>query len=472
MIRIIPQPETVIEKNGVCQSEDNISFVADSHIVSEGYRAVISPDGVKIYASDERGFFYGKMTLEQLKIQSGGTLPCAEISDRPEYAYRGFMLDSARHMISVSEIKKMIDAAAMLKLNKFHWHLSDDQGFRIELDSFPELTEKGSVRKGDNFGSICRSDKEYSGYYTKAEIREIIAYCREKFIDVIPEIDMPGHTSAILHVYPNLSCRKEPVEVKNRQGIYKDNLCMGNPETLGFIKTLLDELCELFDSEYFHIGGDEAPDEYRKTCPDCQKMIKENNLESTAALQCFFAEQVKTYLETKGRKAIVWNDILKGGMVDKSITVQRWMDAKNNAFKAANSGNKVIVSDFRPYYFDYPYGMYPLKNVYRHNPVKNKALTPEGVKNIIGVEAPLWTEFVDNPERLEYLCFPRWLAFAETAWSAPHNKNYAQFKSVALTLCDKMKMDGYNCADKNDMDMPLHKRLSDVIKFFSAFLSK
>ncbi len=473
MIRLIPQPQELTELGSVCEAPENINYISDSSVESaEGYILEITSDSVSISASDEKGFFYGKMTLRQLKMISGGTLPCLKIKDAPEFSYRGFMLDCARHMISVDEMKKMIDLAAMLKFNRFHWHLSDDQGFRIELESFPQLTKLGSIRSGDNFGSMCSSDKPYSGYYTKAEIKDIIEFCRERYIEVIPEIDMPGHTSAILHVFPELSCRKQPVEVKTRQGIYKDNLCIGNSKTTDFIKTLLDELCELFPCEYFHIGGDEAPDDYRKNCPECQRMIKKNALSDSSELQCLFADSISEYLKSKGRTAIVWNDILKGGKIRKDITVQRWLDPKKKALEAANGGNKVIVSDFKPYYFDYPYGMYPLKKAYTHNPTGDKILNDEGRKNIIGIETPLWTEFVDTPERLEYLCLPRWFAVSETAWSAQSQKDYSLFRPAAVKLTEILNENGFSCAPEKDFDMPLHRRLRDTLSFFRAFLAK
>lgn len=471
MVRIIPKPKSFSQSSVICFNPENIQRINDDTIKNpEGYRLDIMPEGVYIFANGDRGFFYAEMSLRQIKMQCGDNLPCLRINDEPQFGYRGFMLDCARHMISFDEIKKMIDAAALLKFNTFHWHLSDDQGFRIELESFPELTEKGSVRARDNFGAMCRSDKPYSGYYTKAQIREIIQYCADRFIEVIPEIDMPGHSSAILHVFPELSCRKQPVEVKTRQGIYKDNFCIGREKTFEFAAKLLDELCELFPCRYFHIGGDEAPDDYRADCPDCQRAMREKNLSDSAELQCVFANRVKEYLKTKGRTAIVWNDILKGKMIDGDITVQRWMDPKNNALKAANKGNKVIVSDFKPYYFDYPYGMYPLKEVYNFNPVGYKDLTEKGRSNIIGVETPVWTEFIDNPERLEYLCLPRWFAVAENGWTAQSGKDYKEFKEAAKKLSENMK--AYNCAPVSDWDMPAAKRLYDTAKFFTAFLSK
>lgn len=472
MIRIIPQPLEIKETGSFCENAENIDLIKNISIKSpEGYRLEIHKDAIKIYACADRGFFYGKMTLKQLAVQYGNKLPCVIINDVPAYPYRGIMIDCARHMVPVDELKKMLDLAATLKFNKFHWHLSDDQGFRIELDSFPQLTRQGSIRKGDNFGSMCRSDKPYSGYYKKAEIREIVEFCRERFIDVIPEIDMPGHTSAILHVFPELSCRMMPVDVKTRQGIYKDNLCIGKPEAFELATKITDELCELFPYEYFHIGGDEAPDDYRNNCVHCQKAIKENHLKNSAQLQCLFANKMSEHLKAKGKKSIVWNDILKGKSLNKDITVQRWMDPMDNALEAANNGSKIIISEFKPYYLDYPYGMYPLKNVYNFVPSAYKKLTKAGRSNIIGVETPVWTEFIDNNNRLEYLCLPRWFAVAENGWSLQKNKNYAQFKSAADRLSKKLCEKGYNCADGKEVDMPVPKRLTDTAKFFIAFLS-
>ncbi len=474
MLNIIPQPNEITYFNSVCKNPENIIFEKkDKYKSDEEYELKINENSITINAESEKGLFYGKTTLNQIKMQfKENPLPCVMIKDRPSFKYRGFMLDCARHIISVDEIKKMINLAAMLKFNFFHWHISDDQGFRVELDSFPQLTKYGSVRKSDNFGSICKSNNTYSGYYTKAEIKEIIEYCADRFIQVIPEIDMPGHTSAILHVFPELSCKKMPVEVKTRQGIYKDNLCIGKKETLDFIKKLLDELCDMFPCEYFHIGGDEAPDNYRKNCPDCIKAVNVNGLSGTAQLQCLFSNKIKEYLKSKGKKAIAWNDILKGKMLDCDTVVQRWLDKEKLALKEANKGRKIIISDFKPYYFDYPYGMYSLKDVYFHNPAGDKTLTADGVKNILGIETPLWTEFIDNPERLEYLCIPRWFAISENAWTYQKNKNYLRFSEAVKLLCNSLKDSGYNCAEENDYNMPVYRRIFDTAQFFKAFLSK
>lgn len=473
MIRLIPQPKEVIPKEGICADPSNVKSFKDPSVKNpEGYRLDITKDGVYVYASCEKGLFYAGKTLEQLEMQYGGSLPCLTVKDEPAFAYRGFMLDCARHMIAVDEIKRMADAAAMLKLNVFHWHLSDDQGFRIELESFPELTERGSVRKCDSFGSLCRSSEPYGGYYTREEIKDVISYCSERFIEVVPELDMPGHTSAILHVFPSLGCRRADVDVKTRQGIYKDNICTGSDGALEFAKKLLGELCELFPYEYVHIGGDEAPDDFRNSCPDCQRKIKEKGLGCSADLKCDFSNELKKAAGEYGKKAIVWNDVLKGGGLDRDITVQRWMDPKNLAIRAANEGYRIIISDFKPYYFDYPYGMYPLCTVYGFNPAGHRGLTAQGRKNIIGTETPLWTEFVDNPGRLEYLCLPRWFAFAENAWTPQENKNYGEFRAAEKKLSAYLKSKGYSPAPEKDLDMPLPVRLYDTAKFFRAFLSK
>ncbi len=469
MIRLVPQPQIIKEKGGFCKSNEMICVKNMSFTNKDAYR-IVADEKITIYAGDERGFFYAQKTIKQLNALYGESIPRCEIEDCPVFSYRGFMLDCARHMIDFDEIKKFIDLASDLKLNKFHWHLSDDQGFRIELETIPELTEKGSVRNGDNFGSMCKSDKPYGGYYTKKQIAEIVEYCKERYIDVIPEIDIPGHSSAILHVFPELSCKKEPVEVKMRQGIYKDNFCIGNADTFEFIKKLLDELCDMFPYEYFHIGGDEAPNDYREDCPLCNNALKENGLKNFNELQCVFSNKISDYLKTKGKKAIVWNDILKGKKLDSDIVIQRWMDKKNLAPEYANRGSKVIISDFSPYYFDYPYGMYPLQKVYSYNPLGNKVLDKNGRKNIIGTEAPMWTEFVDNPQRLEYMLVPRWFAFAENSWTEQKNKDYPSFKEATQLLTNSMT--DFNVAPLCDWDMPKLKRLSDTASFFNKFLKK
>lgn len=471
MIRLIPQPAALKETGGFCLPGAKAVYETDASVKgSESYALSVREDGITVRASSPAGLFYGKTTVRQLTELYPSGIPCLEIKDSPLYPYRGFMIDSARHMQSVDELKKMIELASSLKFNRFHWHISDDQGFRVELDSFPGLTRDGSIRDGDNFGSFCSSDEKYGGYYTKEEIRDIIAFCSERFIEVIPEIDMPGHTSAILHVFPQLGCKKEPVEIKQRQGIYKDNLCIGNPETAGFIRRLLDELCELFPGGYFHIGGDEAPNDNRRTCALCNEALKKYGITDFAALQCRFADSVAEYLASKGKKTIVWNDLLKGGSVNRNITVQKWMDMKNRSFDAANEGSPVIVSDFNPYYADYPYGMHTLEALYRNNPRGSRTLTAQGRKNIKGIEIPVWTEYIDTPEKLEFLCIPRWFAAAENGWTADYRKSFIRFLSVCKKLCGALEQKGYSPAPAKVYLMNPLLRPHDTSSFFRKTL--
>lgn len=470
MIRLIPQPADITETGGFCEKPDNIVCIKTSVVDGgESYHLNVEKTGITVKAKTDRGLFYGRKTAGQLRNFYPDGIPCCRIHDAPVYSYRGFMIDSARHMQTVRELKRIIDAAASLKYNVFHWHLSDDQGFRIELSGFPEITEKASIRPCDNFGKACRDDAPYGGYYTKAEIEEIVSYCRERFIEVIPEIDLPGHFSAILSVHPELSC-KGKAEIKTRQGIYKDILCAGNPDSLTFLKKLFDELCEMFPGPYFHIGGDEAPKDNWKECPACQKEIRRLGLRSEDELQIRFCHEAAKYLRSKGKKCIVWNDILKGGAIPSELIVQRWMDIKHLSAKAAQNGNSVIISNYKPYYLDYSYGQYPLKTVYGFTP--GKEFTAEAKKNILGVETPLWTEYVNSPEKLEYQLFPRWFAVAESGWSKDANKDYKAFEAASKKLCRYFSAEGIRCAPEKDWNMTPLRRAGNCLAFYYRALAK
>ncbi len=466
MKRLIPQPLSAEYKNGCCNDGEKITCFKKQYGSEEAYTLSVEKDGIKIEAQSPAGEFYAEKTLEQFKILYGDTLPCVTIEDKPYFSYRGFMLDSARHFISVAEIKKIVDTASRFKLNRFHWHLSDDQGFRIQLDGFPELTEKGSVRPGDTYRNLPKTDKPYGGFYTKDEIREIVAYCRERFIEVIPEIDVPGHVSAILYTYPQYHCGKKPVDIKTKEGIFEGIFCAGNEETYRFIFALLDEITELFPYEYFHLGGDEAPKKHWKACPDCQKKMKELGLTDENDLQVYFGNRIADYLKSKGKKVVMWNDILKGKGLSKDVTVQRWMDIKNLSAPETNSGRQTIASDFRPYYCDYPYEMFPLKNVYKFDPLAKKGLTDAGKKNVIGIESPIWLEFINTDERLEYLIFPRWFAVADTAWGYGRKTDYADFAESCEVFCRALKKEGCSAAPSKNRDPNVLKRLFGTAGFF------
>ncbi len=463
-MRLIPQPDAIELTGGTTELRVITKKESDESLDCEEYELLITPAEIVARAKTDKGFYYADITMKQISSLYG-TVPCMKIKDKPRFLYRGFMIDCARHMFSVSELKKMISVAADVKFNKFHWHLSDDQGFRIELTSLPELTEKGSVRDCDSFIN-CKSDKPYSGYYRKSEIREIVEFCRERFIDVIPELDMPGHQSAFLHVYPQFTCKGDTVSVKTSQGIFRDIICAGNSEAKEYLKKILDEICELFPYDTVHIGGDEVPKANWKTCGKCQKIMSETGISGYDDLQCLFINEMAEYLENKGKNCIVWNDCLKGNGLNDNIAVQYWQKHPEKTAAEANRGRRTILSPFNPFYVDYPYGMHPLKAGYMFEPEKLRGLDSNGKDAIVGVESPIWTEHINTDERLEYMCFPRWFAVAECGWTGKNNKNYDEFYEVLQRICKFYTDKGVNVAPEKDWNPALHIRLYDTLKFF------
>jgi hexosaminidase len=281
-------------------------------------------------------------------------VPCVLIRDEPIYEHRGFMLDSVRHLTPQEDIKKLIDAAAMFKFNILHWHLTDDQGWRIETDSWRRLFEIGSKRPASEFGNE-NDMREYGGYYTKHQLREIVEYCSQRHIEVIPEIDLPGHTRAILASYPELSCTGKNISVGTKQGIYSDILCAGNDKVFELVFDVLREVMEIFPSKRIHIGGDEAPKKRWHECPKCQQRMRELGLNNEEELQGWFVNRIVDFLAVNGREAIAWNESLKSGLIKNNLIIQDWMDKKGLSQSFANNGGRVIISDFYNYYLDYPY---------------------------------------------------------------------------------------------------------------------
>ncbi len=439
----------------------------------ESYRITIDEKGVLIEGGDDAGLYYGELTLKQIMLNYRGCLPYLYLYDEPEFSYRGFMIDACRHFFSVDEIKKMIDGAAYFKFNKFHLHLSDDQGFRVEIESYPLLTTVGSIRPSSDFGRGENDKTPYGGYYTKEELRDIVEYCKQRHIEVIPELDIPGHTTAIIASYPELSCRGEKIEPKTTAGIFDDILCAGNPETYKVIESVIDEFCEIFTGKYFHIGGDEAPKTRWRECPKCKAKLSETGLHTMEELQGYMVNHFADYLKKKGKKVICWNEAIKGGNVNHdNITVALWMEKTKNTEEWANSGNPVIAENFTPYYMDYPYGMHPLKNVYNFNPRKQKGFNSLGQASVKGVESPIWTEYVKDFEKMAYMCFPRWLAVAETGWNANENKSYSRFLKNAEFYCDVLKGMGIMPAPKKDWDALPANRLNQTVGFFKNTLTK
>lgn len=344
------------------------------------------------------------------------------------FEYRGFHLDSVRHMQSIDEIKKLIDAMAVLEFNRFHWHLTDDQGWRFECARFPELNSKAAVRPYSDFGRRFINEP-YGTVYTKDEMREIVEFCAERRIEVVPELEMPGHTGALLSAFPQLSCAGKEVKIKTHQGVFADVLCLANEKTFDVIKCIIDEFLEIFPGEYFHIGGDETPPDRWKACPDCTRYMKELGVSDYAEYQNVFMNKVIDYLENKGRHCIVWNDTVRGGNLDKRAIIQYWKERDRASVDFLNSGGKAILSPFSYCYLDYDYDITPLNRVYSLK-AGLPGLTDEGRRNIIGIEGTLWTEYIDNDRRLEELAFPRIIAVSKAAL-CENNKPYSEFlKSI------------------------------------------
>jgi len=415
-LKLIPKPlKTQCSGEFSSNADLKVSKMIDCKLAEEEYSLEITVSEIRLKGGSDRALFYAEKSLEQLKAQYKN-LPVCRICDKPAYAYRGFMIDCARHMFDIAELKKIIDAMALLKFNTFHWHLTDDQGWRFESDRYPMLNEKSAVRPFSNFGKK-EEHAPYGRVYTKAEMKEIVAFCAERYIDVVPEFDMPGHTSALLSAFPELTCSTMPVEIKTRQGIYKDVVCPAKNESYKIITGILDEFCEIFPYRYFHIGGDETPPHSWKSCPDCQRLMKKHGITEYADYQNFFMNQIIEYLSLKGKTCILWNDAVRGRQLDGRAVIQYWKERDKNSVAYANSGGKMILSPFSYYYMDYDYDIIPLKHTYRFD-TDLRGLTRQGCDNILGVEVPIWTEYIDSNVQLEKMLFPRALAVADTGWSA------------------------------------------------------
>ena len=451
-LSLIPAPYKISYLPGYSRADVETEKLLDNSLENESFTIHIDRK-IRICASSDAGFFYAEKLVDQIKYQCGQNIPNVYIEDAPKYSYRAFMIDSCRHFVSVENLKRMIDHCAKLRFNVFHWHLTDDQGWRAEIKKYPELTKIGSVRYGNHFGSE-QNDEMHSGFYTQDEMREIVEYAHSKYMKVVPEIDMPGHVSALLASISSLVCDGKTVEIKTKPGIFKDIICAGNDENYDILYDIFDELCEIFPDEYIHIGGDEAPKIQWKNCKDCQALIKKENLANEEELQGYFINRIKNYLSQKGRKVITWNESLNGGNLDKDVTVQMWMDKKGLSEK---SGNPVIVSDFFHMYADYPYSMTPLKKVYEYN--------TDIAQTVIGTDIPIWTEYVCDIEYMEYMCFPRYIAVAQSAWSK-NKPSYTEFRNQLKELLSYF--DIKNIAPEKDWDPKLLTRLPDVIKHFGS----
>lgn len=387
----------------------------------EGYFLKCENSVITITAKTENGLFYGIQTLKQLLFQGNGKLPLIEITDYPRFSYRGYMLDCGRYFYTVEEIKRIIDLIALHKFNIFHWHLTEDQGWRIEIKKHPLLTEKGSKRTHTNFNHT-----PHSGFYTQEEVKEIVKYCHSKKIKVIPEFDIPGHNVSSIACYPYLSCFDRELEVATHWGVKRDILCAGKETTYKFVYDVLDEIMELFPDKIIHLGGDEAFKTRWKICKHCQQAIKDNNLKDEDDLQMLFMSKVNEYVSSKGFSAIMWSNDNKGGtdFLDPKITWTVYLPECNEELlnKELSRGRKLINTRNTAYYLDFPYGWTSLKDVYN-----DKVILTKNESDTIGVEGCMWTEYVPDMKKLEFLTFPRLAGISENGWSQKEGISYEAF---------------------------------------------
>ncbi|MCO4291796.1 beta-N-acetylhexosaminidase [Solitalea sp. MAHUQ-68] len=451
-------------------SKNVIVFTLDPGMKNEEeYRIAISKNIIDIRSKTAAGAFRAVQTLRQLlppQIENKQvvssvkwTIPCAVIQDAPRFEYRGAHLDVCRHFFPPDFIKRYIDLLALFKYNTFHWHLTEDQGWRIEIKKYPKLTTMGSWRKETAVGKTTTGTpimdrqydcKTYEGFYTQEEVKEIVKYAQDRFINIIPEIEMPGHALAALTAYPELGCTQGPYEVATRWGVFNDVFCPRDT-TFKFLENVLTEVMDLFPSKYIHIGGDECPKLRWKNCHHCQTLIKEKGLKDEHELQSYFIQRMEKFINSKGRQIIGWDEILEGGLAPNA-TVMSWRGIEGG-IAAAKQHHDVIMTPGGFCYLDHYQakseneplaigGFTPVEKVYSYEPVPD-TLTQQEAKYIKGAQVNLWTEYVATPEHVEYMVFPRSLAMAEVVWTTKANKNYTdflhRFKKQALRL-DELKV--------------------------------
>ena len=460
------------------QDEADIRFIVDKKLPGEHYRLEVGRNGIRVDASDFRGFIYACQTLRQLCP----AVPFCRVEDGPRFRYRGMHLDVSRHFFPVATVKRFIDLLELHKLNVLHWHLTDDQGWRVEIRRYPQLTQTGAWRKrtSEPVGASDTGDR-YGGYYTQDEIREVVTYAADRGITVIPEIDMPGHMQAALTAYPELGCTGGPYEVWTRWGISDDVLCPGRESVFRFVEGVLDEIMELFPSEFIHIGGDECPKTRWQSCPRCQQWLAElgvphDSLASSAGmLQSYFTERVEAYLKAKGRRAIGWDEILDDNS-DSEAAVMSWRGIDGGR-TAAVRGRDAVMTPNQYLYFDYRQSLEPdepgasrlltIDQVYRYEPVP-EGLDEEQRRHIIGVQANLWTEYVEDESTLQYMLLPRLDALSELQWCRPEAKDYDRFLKNIEQMFAIYDAAGYNYSTRS---REVHARVYKTGKHFEIDLT-
>ncbi len=445
--------ELIIAKNFVQQPESVINFSADaSNFKNEAYELTIGERQINI-KGEPKGVFYAMQTLSQLYLANKDTrqIPQLVIQDEPRYAYRGLHLDVCRHFHPIDFVKKYIDLMAFYKINNFHWHLADDQGWRLEIKKYPKLTQVGAFRAQTLVGNYHdvfpqRFDgKPHGGFYTQEEAKEVVAYAASKYINVIPEIEMPGHAVAALASYPELGCGDNPgpFKVEEKWGVLPDIFCAGKEHTFNFLENVLSEVVEIFPSKYIHIGGDEAPKTRWKTCSHCQKRIKNQKLKNEEELQSYFVQRMERFLNKKGRSIIGWDEILEGGLAPNA-TVMSWRGVNGGIAAAKQNHDVIMTPSTEGLYLDHVQGrsdQEPLsiggdgriELIYNYNPTPS-SLPAAQQKHILGVQANMWSEYLPTSARIEYMLFPRLLALSEIAWTSLDNKNYQNFNEERVPV--------------------------------------
>ncbi len=474
---LVPLPRQVEWQEGSCPTNAAVREVADAALPPEGYRLDVRPDGVRIASSAPAGAFYARQTLAQLA--EGASIPCCTITDGPAYPWRGFLLDEGRHFFGKETVKDVLDLMAAHKLNVFHWHLTEDQGWRIDVPGLPELVRHGSVRpESPKHGAKLRklADYQYRSealngvpygpfFYSEADLREIVAYAQARHIKVVPEIDLPGHALAILAAYPELACFPENIKTRMAWpdwGIFADVLCVGNDKTLEFLFRVLDFVCEVFPSDVIHIGGDECPFVNWAKCPKCQARMKREGLKEPKDLQAWITTKVAAHLAAKGRRVMGWDEILAGDIPVSAIG-QSWRTSGENGagtdFVAGAAGvakghDMVMTPHDETYYsalqglaedpFVRDGGVLSLEKAYAFDPVRGVA--PAARKRVLGSEACLWSEYIWNEYDLAWRAWPRTCAMAEILWTSPRTRDFADFAARMERHRKRLLSRGVNCA--------------------------
>lgn len=479
-IQLIPEPFEMTQSDGMFKvsqamligagsASNKVNFRVDPNatdIPDEGYQLEIDEAGVRLTAKTETGLFYGKQTLLQLLTPNG--LPYVKINDQPRFPYRGLHLDVSRHFFDKEEVKKLMNVMSYYKLNTLHLHLTDAGGWRLQIDKYPKLTQEGAFRTQSDWREWWDNGKDrqylkegtegaYGGYYTKDDIRDMLAYAAEKHITIIPEIEFPAHSDEVFVAYPELCCAGK----SHTSG----DFCIGNPKTFEFMENVLTEVIELFPSEYIHIGGDEAGKNTWKTCPKCQALMKKEKLANVDELQSYMIRKAEEFLNSKGRRLIGWDEILEGGLAPEA-TVMSWR-GEAAGFKSARMGHDVIMTPGNYMYFDFYQadprhqpvaigGYTPIRKVYSYNPIPQDSLTAEEAKHFLGVQANTWTEYIPTPEHLEYMMFPRALAVAEIGWTPQEKRDWQDFKprvNAHIPVLQQMGLNPFPLSNELEFDM-------------------